>query len=201
MKNQNSKICIFILGILGYSDKKHLSKFNVGRRTLSNLLEEDVIKKHYLMIGDTTEWVYFLSNKGIRQFKKYYSHYELGKSRSMVHDYIHSNIILDYANTIDELYTYTNEKAIRNKLREEIKSCELQLGISIGCPDCSIIINGKKLYIETILTRGKERELKKKNFRYVIEDDAELIIYKSGKKGGEHYEKENRFFFSPNIYR
>ena len=189
MKLDNKKNCIFILGILGYVDEKHLRKFNIGRKTLNFLLQEKVIQKEKIGFNNNFNDVYFLTNTGIKKFKKYHNKYNIGRSRSKFHDYIHSKNVLTLINNIEDLYSYTNERSIRYNLDDEIKKYEIKFKIEISCPDCSIMINNKKVYIETIVTRGRDREQRKVNFKYILKDNEELIIYKIGVKGGEYYEK------------
>ena len=178
MLNPTSKKCLFLLGILHCTDKETLSKYGIGRRTLANLISDKLIKKDKLIINNNSYTIYYLTGSGIKLFKKHYRNYDIGNSCSMVHDYIHSKNVLSFITSFDDLYSYTNEKAIRKKYKEKITLCEIEKGISIGCPDCSLIIEGKEVFIETLVTNGKDKSIKKENFKYVIEDDNELIIFK-----------------------
>lgn len=178
MLNNNSKSCIFILGLLACTDKEHLSKFGIGRKTLANLIQKKLIQKETLLISNKAYKVYSLTNKGIREFKIIYKDYCIGRSRSRIHDYIHSKVVLDYANTIEELYSYKNEKDIREEYRDKIAKCEIENNIKISCPDCFLVVGGKGVFIETLIKANKINQEKKRNFKLVIEDNTELIIYK-----------------------
>ena len=178
MLNPTSKKCLFLLGILHCTDKDLLSKHGLGRRTLTDLIADGLIIKDKLIINNVVYVIYYLSISGTKLFKKYYKGYDVGNSCSIVHDYIHSRNVLNYITSFEELYSYKNEKAIRKKYKQKIIEAEIQNGISIGCPDCSIIVEGKKVFIETLVTDGKDKRIKKENFKYVIEDDSKLIIFK-----------------------
>lgn len=176
MLHKASMNCIFLLGIFGSVGLKELNEFGISQGRLNTLLKDNIIGRQTKIIKHQKVTIYYLSNKGKSIFSKYYSHFDIGNSRSRVHDYIHCANVLKYINTFEDLYTYTNEKSIRNKYGDRINDCEIALGIKISCPDCSIIVNGKKLFIETLISGGKDKSIPKKNFKLVMEDDAELLI-------------------------
>ena len=176
MLNKTSMDCIFLLGIFGTVGVKSLSEFGISKGRISELLNEDIIVKDSKIIKHQKVVICYLSNKGKSIFNKYYSHFDIGNSRSRIHDYLHCVNVLKYVNSIEDLYTYTNEKRIRIKYGDKIRECESRLSIKISCPDCSIVVNGKKIFIETLITSGKAKTTAKKNFKFVMEDGAELLI-------------------------
>lgn len=176
MLDKPSMNCIFLLGLFGTVGVESLKELGVSKAVLSKLSKDDFIFKDSIIINHQTITIYYLINKGKSIFNKYYTHFDIGNSRSKVHDYIHCTNVLRYINSIDDLYSYTNEKKIRNNYNDKIKECEKALGIKISCPDCSIVVNGKKIFIETLITSSKPKTLAKNNFKFVMEEEAELLI-------------------------
>lgn len=178
MININTENCLFLLGILGCSDREHLGKFKIGKKTLTNMIKGSLIKKELLIVNGVSRYVYILDQKGISLFRKLYPNYDIGRSRSLPHDYFHSCKVIELVDDINILKTYKNEKYIRNKYRDKIKEYELKYDIQISCPDCSLIIDSKKIYIETLFTTNKTKEQNKKNFEYILNEGDDLIIFK-----------------------
>ena len=58
MININTENCLFLLGILGCSDREHLGKFKIGKKTLTNMIKGSLIKKELLIVNGVSRYVY-----------------------------------------------------------------------------------------------------------------------------------------------
>lgn len=177
MVSPTARKTIFITGILGYLDEDSLKKFNIGKKTLKALIKDKVIFKDKIIFNNHTVYIHSLTSTGTNLFKKLFPLYDIGRSCSPVHDYIHSKNVLSFVSDINVLHSYKNEKYIRQKYKEKIKAVELSECIVISCPDCSIIVGGRTIFIETLISKSKDKLINKNNFMKVVDDDCELIIF------------------------
>ena len=182
MLTEKQILLLKTIGKLNCLDKDSLKHFGFGKKIVKKLISEKLICKTKLSCSYIPT-LYILTKKGRVIFKNI-TEEKISRSRSLKHDYYHTKNILSYL-SLDNINSYQNERYIRNKYKEEIKTLE-DKGYHISCPDCCLVVDDKLVYIETMIDYVKPRLQAKKNFT-LLDKNMELIVFRKNNRLVYHY--------------